>query len=157
MEDRKRYGVETEITPGVFDQGYMEWFVDKKEKEGLFKEYYKEGQREKELESKSHWKEVSKASKEDQPNKWTDIATELNQASVSCRDQVLMVMGLTEGPCHKCFSIWHATNNHNRRNCKRCGKTGHLSRECRMVRKKPSEKEQGVDEIPVLEDAGQSC
>ena len=157
LEDRKRYEDEIKTIPGMFDQGYMEWFVDEKDKEGLFAEYYKEGQREQELKRQSHWEEVRKARKEDQPNRWVDIATELNRTSVSCPDQVLMVLGLTGGPCNKCFSIWHASKNHNRRNCKRCGKTGHLSRRCELVRENSSGKEQGVNDMPVLEDANQSC
>ena len=96
---------------------------------------------------------VNKAREHDQPNTWTDIAMTLNQGSVKCQGQVLMVMGLTGGPCHKCFSIWHATKNHNRKNCKRCGRVGHFSRHCKGIQMIVSEEEcKEVDMMAALDD-----
>ena len=100
---------------------------------------------------------VERAEQHDLPNTWLEIAVMLNRGSVKCQGQALMVMGLTEGPCHKCFSIWHATKNHNRKNCKRCGRTGHFSKDCKGVQMIPSEDEcREVDMMAAMKDP-QSC
>ena len=140
-------------TKGKFDEGYIRGFVYDQLEGKWMEKYQSEWFSNHKQEKDQYKKDMKKATKLDQPNRWIDIAVELNQASVKCHDQALMVMGQTGGPCTKCFSIWHATNNHNRKNCKRCGKTGHWSRECENVKEISSEE----DLMHALENPDKSC
>ena len=141
-----------------FDEGYIRGFVHDQLTGKWMDKYQSEWKGNYKLEVDQYKKDMKKARKLDQPNRWTDIAAKLNQASVQCHDQALMVMGQTGGPCTKCFSIWHATINHKRMNCKRCGNTGHLSQECKNVKKISSEgKDHEEDLMPALENPNRSC
>ena len=138
---------------GMFDEDYIRGFVHDKLGEKALSRYRRIWGKEYERERSQYQEMVNKAREHDQPNTWTDIAITLNQRSVKCQGQVLMVMGLTGGPCHKCFSIWHATKNHNRKNCKRCGRMGHFSRDCKGVQMILSEEEcKEVDMMAALDD-----
>ena len=120
-------------TEGMFDEGYIKGFIEEQCEDGVFSKHGKECEKKYNNKRINYRAKVDRAEQHDQPNTWVDIAVMLNRGSIKCQGQALMVMGLTEGPCHKCFSIWHATKNHNRKNCKRCGRTGHFSKDCNGV------------------------
>jgi hypothetical protein len=130
LDDAKMYNDEVRPNPGIFDEGYIAEFVKQQVNEGLLDRHHQIWKKKQEKEKQLYWENIRKAEVEDQPNKWIEIAMKLNMQTVKNQEEVLTLMGLTGGPCCKCFSLWHSTKNHKRRVCKRCGNAGHLSREC---------------------------
>ena len=130
LDDAKMYNDEVRPNPGIFDEGYIAEFVRQQVNEGLLDRHHQIWKKKQEKEKQLYWENIWEAEAKDQPNKWTEIAIRLNMQTVKNQEEVLTLMGLTGGPCGKCFSLWHSTRNHKRRICKRCGNAGHLSWEC---------------------------
>ena len=54
-------------------------------------------------------------------------------------DKKLVIMGKTNGPCHKCGRIWHTRGNHHQSFCHGCLKSGHRYLDCELERQGKAE------------------